>query len=97
MPESRAHTAVANRLARQHGTTYIRRAGADVQTRSVAIEVETERTVGDAGRQLQGHRKQVYVAGSSQAATEAALERYRNSSIGVMDPHGRVLKPSTRR
>ncbi len=97
MPESKAHTTVANRLARQHGTTYNRGAGADVQTRSVAIEVETEKTVGDAGRQLRGHRKQVYVAGTSQAATDAALERYRGTSIGVMDPNGRVLKPSSRR
>ncbi len=97
MPESRAHAAVANRLARQLGTAYNRGAGADVQTRNVAIEVETEKTIGDAGRQLQGHRKQVFVAGTSQAAAQAALERYQNSSIGVMDANGRVLKRSTRR
>jgi len=97
MPESKAHTAVANRLARQFGTTYNRGPGADVQTRSVAIEVETEKTVGDAGRQLQGHHKRVFVAGTSQAATQAALDQYKNTTIGVMDPNGRVLKPSTRR
>ncbi len=97
MPESKAHTIVANRLARQLGTPYNRGAGADVQTPNAAIEVETEKTVGDAGRQLRGHRKQVFVAGTSQAATDAALERYRGTSIGVMDPNGRVLKPSSRR
>ena len=97
MAESKAHAAVANRLARQLGTAYNRGAGADVQTRSVAIEVETEKTVGDAGRQLQGHRKPVYVAGTSRAATQAALDRYSKTGIGVMDASGRVLKRSTRR
>ncbi len=97
MADSKAHVAVANRLASQFGTTYNRGAGVDVQTRSVAIEVETEETVGEAGRQLQGHRKPAYVAGTSQAATAAALKCYEGTTIGVMDPNGRILKPSTRR
>lgn len=97
MAESRAHSTVANRLARRFGATYNRGAGADIQTQSVAIEVETEQTVDDAGRQLRGHRKQVFVAGTSRTATDAALERYRDTSISVMDANGRVLKPSSRR
>lgn len=97
MAESKAHAAVANRLARQYGTEYNRGAGADIKTRNVAIEVETESTVGDAGRQLQGHRKQVFVAGTSKAAVDAALDRYEGTSIGVMDNRGRILKRSTRR
>lgn len=97
MADSKAHVAVANRLAAQFGTTYNRGAGVDVQTPNVAIEVETEQTVGEAGRQLQGHRKPVYVAVTTQAAIPDALEYYKGTTIGVMDPNGRIVKPSTRR
>jgi hypothetical protein len=90
------HDEVAQMLAQRYGTEYNRAKGPDVQASHITIEVESAGTIADAGRQLQGHRGPVYVAGTNQRATEAALERYRGTTIGVMDEHGSILKPSTR-
>lgn len=96
MSESKGHRTTANRLAQLYGTEYNKGAGADIKTDSIAIEVETEKTVGDASRQLQGHQKPVYIAGTNQKAVDAALDQYGDSTIGVMDQYGNILKPSTR-
>ena len=90
------HDQVARRIAAQLGSEYNAGPGADVKASGIRIEVETERSVGEAGRQLQGPG-QVYVAGTDERAVQAALERYENSTIGVMDEFGMVRKPSTRR
>ena len=52
MSESKSHRTTANRLAQLYGTEYNKGAGADIKAANVAIEVETEKTVGDAGRRL---------------------------------------------
>ncbi|MDD2236186.1 MAG: hypothetical protein PHG65_03140 [Kiritimatiellae bacterium] len=96
MAESRAHNVLANRLAKKHGTEYNKGAGADIKASKMVIEVETEQTIGDASRQLQGYQRPVYVATTTQSAAQAALEHYDGTSIGVMDPFGRILKRSTR-
>lgn len=97
MRESRSHNAVANRLAGIYGTEYNKDKGVDVQTRHIAIEVETEKTIGEAGRQLQGHHKPVYVAVTTKKGVELAKERYEETGIGVMTAEGRIVKYSTRR
>ena len=97
MSEGRSHKTTANRLAALHGAEYNKGKGADIKTQSVAIEVETPETIGDAGRQLQGHRREVYVAGTNQDAVEKALDRYSGTTIGVMDNQGKVIKPSSRK
>ena len=56
-----------------------------------AIEVETANTVRDGMRQLRGFRKPVYIAGSSVRATEAALEAAQGTTVGVMDPNGKIV------
>ena len=91
------HDQTANRLARRRGVAYNRGPGPDVQTPGMIIEVETERTVPDAGRQLQGFQKSVYVAGATRKAALGALERFKTSTLGVMDPNGNILKRSSRR
>ena len=96
MAESRSHKTTANRLASIHGVEYNQGAGADIKAPDVTIEVETPETVGDAGRQLSGHRGPVYVAGTNREAVDKALERYSDTTIGVMDNQGKVIKPSTR-
>ena len=90
------HDETANRIARKRHASYNRGQGPDVLTPGAAIEVETRNTVADAARQLRGFRKPVYVAGADQAATDAALERYADSTIGVMDPNGKIVKRSNR-
>ena len=96
MPESRSHKTTANRLAAMHGAEYNQGPGADIKADHITIEVETPETIADAGRQLQGHRGPVYVAGTNKQAVESALDRYGDSTIGVMDNKGNIVKPSTR-
>ena len=97
MSESRSHKVTANRIAAKFNTEYNDGQGADVKSDQGTVEVETPETVADAGRQLQGHHGPVFVAGTNKEATEAALERYRDSTIGVMDSQGNILKHSTRK
>ena len=96
MSESRSHKTTANRLAALHNAEYNRGPGADIKAEGITIEVETPETVADAGRQLSGHRGPVYVAGTNKKAVEQALDRYSDSTIGVMDNHGNIVKRSTR-
>lgn len=90
------HDQVAAKLARKEGTEYNRGSGADVKGSKRVIEVETPSSLGEAGRQLAGHRKPVYVAPTQQKAVPAAVKRYKGTTIGVMSPSGKVVKPSTR-
>ena len=96
MSESRSHKTTANRLAALYDAEYNRGRGADIKAKGVTIEVEAPETVADAGRQLRGHRGPVYVAGTNQKAVEKALDRYGDSTIGVMDNQGNIVKRSTR-
>ena len=93
----RKHDEVAKRLAQREGTDYNKGQGADIKGNRRIIEVETAGTVADAGRQLRGHKKPVYVAGADAKATASALERYKGTTIGVMDAKGKIVKPSTRK
>lgn len=51
----------------------------------------------DGLRQLQGFRKPVYIAGADAEATQAALDATKGTTVGVMNPQGKILKRSTRR
>jgi len=97
MPESRSHKTTANRIARKLGGEYNAGQGADVKAGRATVEVETADTVGDATRQLQGHRGPVYIAGANREAVERALAVTDGTTIGVMDNQANVLKPSTRK
>lgn len=94
---SSRHDQTASRLARKDGVEYNRGQGPDVVSRRRAIEVETADTARDGLRQLRGFRKPVYIAGADAAATEAALAATQNTTVGVMDPQGNVVKRSTRK
>jgi hypothetical protein len=91
------HDTTAQRIASAKGADYNRGQGPDIQTARQVIEVETTKTIKDAGRQLQGHRGPVYVAGADEKATTAALEHYEDTTIGVMDPSGKIVKSSSRK
>ena len=91
------HDKTAQGIADKKGVPYNQGQGPDVNTPRQVIEVETSETVEDAGRQLQGYQRPVYVAGADDAATEAALEHYDGTTIGVMDPSGKILKSSSRK
>lgn len=90
------HDKVAKRIAKQQNAKYNRGSGADVQAARRVIEVETPNTIGDAGRQLQGHRKPAYVAITESQAIKKAVKRYDKTTIGVMGPSGKIVKRSSR-
>lgn len=90
------HDKVADKIAKQEGTEYNRGQGADIRGPKRIIEVETPRTIGEAGRQLQGHQKPVYVIPTDKKAIPDAVKRYKKTTIGVMAPSGKIVKRSTR-
>lgn len=90
------HDQTATRIARGEGVSYNQGQGPDVNTGRRAIEVETADTVRDGLRQLQGFRKPVYIAGADADATEAALQVTDGTTVGVMNPQGRIVKSSSR-
>ncbi len=94
---ARKHDIVSKRIAKKERTEYNRGQGPDVNTSTRAIEVESEGTVSDGLRQLQGFRKPVYIAGSNPQASQKALEETEGTTVGVMNSQGKILKPSTRK
>lgn len=91
------HDETARRLARREGVDYNRGKGADVIGNRRVIEVETAATARDGLRQLQGHRKPVYIAGADEAATKAALKATAGTTVGVMDSNGNIVRSSSRK
>ena len=96
MAEKKSHKSTANRIAYKYNTQYNRGKGADVKTNKIAIEVETAKTAKDGIRQLQGHRKPVYIAGTDKEAVEKALEITRGTTVGVMDNQAKIIRRSSR-
>ena len=76
---------------------YNSREGVDINTKDIAVEVETQKTVQDGLMQLQGQRKRVYIAGTNKKAVNEAIEKTKNTTIGVMDNKGNIVKKSTRK
>ena len=94
---SRSHEAAANRIAQQHSVDYNKGKGPDVKAPHITVEVETQGNVSDGIRQLQGHNGPVYIAGANQQTVDEALSATQNTTVGVMDSRGHIVKPSTRR
>ena len=98
MPENKAHKATVNRIVQRYGGEYNPEKGADVKAPFVGtVEVETEKSVGEAPTQLQGYRGPVYIAGTNKEAVEKAREVTKGTTIGVMDNKGNIVKSSSRR
>lgn len=96
MAEERSHKITVNRLSEKFRTTP-NSEGVDIKTERVAIEVESSGQVREGIRQLQGHKGPVYIAGVNQDTVKEALEATRNTTIGVMDNQGNIVKRSTRK
>ena len=91
------HDDTAKRIAEKDGADYNRGKGADVISSRRAIEVETAETAQDGLRQLQGHRKPVYIAGVDDNAVQEALEATEGTTVGVMDADGNIVRSSSRK
>ncbi len=96
MAESKSHKTTANRIAKKLGTEYNSEKGVDIVAPKIAVEVETEGTIRDGIRQLQGYRKPVYIAGTNKQAVQEALEASDGTTVGVMDNQGNIIKRSSR-
>jgi len=96
MAEDRSHKTAANRIAKKFGTR-AQTEGPDIKTPKVTVEVETPGGMKEGIRQLQGSRGPVYLAGTNQEAVQEALEATKNTTVGVMDNQGKILKESTRK
>jgi hypothetical protein len=97
MSTKKSHETTANRIARKLGSNYNKNKGADINAPNMVVEVETQNTVNDGVSQLQGYKKPAYIAGANETATQRALKRTENTTIGVMNSQGKILKPSTRK
>ncbi|HOD27578.1 MAG TPA: hypothetical protein PKH03_00070 [Syntrophales bacterium] len=96
MAEERSHKIAANRIAKKFGTE-TQSEGPDIKTPKITVEVETATSVQEGLGQLQGYRGPVYVAGVNQEAVKKALEATANTTVGVMDNQGNIVKKSTRK
>lgn len=91
------HDEVATKLAKKFGTTYNRGPGPDIETNSLAIEVETKESLRRDGlRQLRNIRKRVYIAMTEDKDIPDAMERTKNTTVGVMNTSGGIVKSSSR-
>jgi len=97
MSESKEHRQVARSLAKKEQTDYNSGKGPDILNSRRIIEVETINTVLGGLQQLQGYHKPVYIAGTNKAAVDKALEITKNTTVGVMNRKGNIIKPSTRK
>lgn len=88
---NKAHTAVANRIAKRFATTVSDRSP-DIQTAGVTIEVETSATIRDAVRRLKNADRPAFVAVTNKEAIADALRYAHGTSVGVMDPQGQIVR-----
>ncbi len=87
---------VARALAERFGVRYNRRAGPDIRTEELTINVETARTMDTAVGRLRGYRGPVYIACANDRDIPLAREYAEGKTVGVMNSTGEILKPSTR-
>lgn len=93
MANKSIHDRVSRFIARKKGTTYNPGKGVDIPGPRQAIEVEKDPgKIGEAIRQLQGYKIPRYVAGTNKKVVKAALERTKNTSVGVMNQKGEIVK-----
>lgn len=97
MGKNRSHEITSNRIAKNLSSKYNKEKGPDIITTNLIVEVETPDTVKNGLRQLQGFRKPVYIAGTNKEAIEKALEATKNTTVGVMDSQGNIIKESRRK
>jgi len=97
MDSKKSHEIAANRISKKLKSEYNKDKGPDIVTPKLVVEVETTNTVKDGLRQLQGFRKPVYIAGSNQEAVKKAIEATKDTTVGVMDSQGNIVKKSSRK
>ncbi|MCL0029898.1 hypothetical protein M1N19_02910 [Dehalococcoidia bacterium] len=93
-PKSK-HDQIAEQLAKALKTTYNPSKGVDIKKRGMVAEIEpTPKTFTDGIRQLRPYKGCRYLVTDDRYINEA-VERVKNTKIGVMKPNGTVVKPAT--
>ena len=91
---NKAHTATANRVARLLNTQYNEGEGFDIETDGVIVEVETTATMAAAAERLAAEPARVYIAMTNKDGVAEALLATAGSRVGIMDPHGNIVRES---
>ena len=89
---NKAHTATANRVAKRLEAAYNEGPGYDISLDGLTVEVETTATLPDALRRLETQPGRVFVAMTNKEGVIEALHQTVGSRVGVMDPHGNVIR-----
>jgi hypothetical protein len=89
---NKAHTATLNRVAQRYGGRQAPSEPYDVVTPTMVIEVETTATVAATVARLEQATKPAYVAMTNREGVKEALRLAATSPVGVMDPHGEIVK-----
>ena len=91
----KSHDQIAEELAKALKTTYNRGKGVDIKKRGIAAEVEpTPEIFTDGIRQLRPYKGRRYLV-TDNSYTEKAIQRVKNTKIGVMKPNSTIVKPAT--
>jgi hypothetical protein len=91
---NKAHTATANRIARRLNTQYNQGDGFDIRAGDIVVEVETTATMAAAEKRLSVLPGHVYIAMTNKDGVEEALLATAGSRVGIMDPHGNIVRES---
>ena len=94
-PWNKAETATASRIAKRYAGVVNRFASPDIRTAEMFVEVETEATLRSGLEKLKQYSGRAYLAVTNQEALPTALRLVTNTSSGVMDSKGNIVKEAT--
>lgn len=89
---NKAHTATANRIAKSLGTAVNDGPGFDIQLDNITVEVETTASMLEAEARLAQLSGKVYIAMTNKDGVTEALAATKGSRVGIMDPHGKIVR-----
>lgn len=91
----KSHDKLAEELEKALGIPYNRGEGVDFKGKGMAAEVEpTPETFTNGIRQLRPYKGQRYLV-TDPSYTIEAIQRVKNTKIGVRKPDGTIIKPAT--
>lgn len=92
---NKAHTATLNRICQKFGVRPGQSEPFDVRTDELIVEVETSATIAEAIDRLRSQTLPTYIAVTNKEGIKLAQSLVRETSIGVMDPKGEIVVPSS--
>jgi len=91
----KSHDQIAKKLEKALGIPYNRGKGPDFKKKGIVVEVEpTPKTFTDGIRQLRPYKGLRYLAPDN-SYIDDAVQRTKNTKLGVVKPDGTIVKPAT--